>query len=202
MSRQKAVKKLSETLNIPGFRSGKAPENVLIQHIGEYPVLEDAAEIALTEEYPLILQEYAIDAIGRPNITITKLAASNPLGFKITTAVMPEFTLPDYKKIAKEKNLKEIKIELNDKEVEDAISRIRENKAHHDLHQKHGLKGNDHSHGEIKKEDLPEINDEFVKSLGEYAHIADFKAKVKESLIKEKEYQEREKFASISSRVF
>ncbi len=190
-SREKAVKKLSQTLTIPGFRPGKAPENVLIKHIGEYPILEDAAEIALTEEYPLILQEHAIDAIGRPAITITKLAADNPLGFKIKTAVMPKFDLPDYKKIAGEKNSQEFKFEVNDKEVDEAIQRIRENKAHHDLHAKLGK--DTHDHAPIKPEDLPTLDDNFAKSVGDYKDVGEFRLKVKESLIKEKEYQEREK---------
>jgi FKBP-type peptidyl-prolyl cis-trans isomerase (trigger factor) len=192
-SRAKAVNRLSENLKIPGFRPGKAPEKVILQHIGEYPVLEDAAEIALAEEYPLILAEHGIDALGRPNITITKLAADNALGFKITTAVMPEVALPDYKKIAEEKNKTTPEVTVTEKEISDAIERIRENKAHIDLHKKLGTELHSHEHEAIKPEDLPIVDDEFVHSVGDFKDLADFQEKVKESLVKEKEYQEREK---------
>ena len=57
--------------------------------------------MALSEYYPKILEENKIDAISRPEISITKLARKNPLGFKIKTATMPEMKLPDYKQIAK-----------------------------------------------------------------------------------------------------
>jgi len=100
-SHKAATKRLSETLEIPGFRKGKVPESVIKQRIGEYPILEDAAEIALNSEYPNILIDHKINAIGRPEITVTKLALGNPLGFKIKTAIEPQFSIPDYKTIAK-----------------------------------------------------------------------------------------------------
>ncbi|HVS80087.1 MAG TPA: trigger factor [Candidatus Paceibacterota bacterium] len=192
-ARGKAVTRLSQTLKIPGFRPGHTPEKVIIQHIGEYPILEDAAEIALTEEYPLILAEHGIDALGRPDIAITKLAAGNPLGFKIKTAVNPRFALPDYKKIAKEKNVAHAAPDVSEKEIDEAIERIRHNKAHLDLHKKLGTDLKNHEHEEIKAEDLPPLDDEFAKSIGDYATLADLRAKMKESLVKEKEYEAREK---------
>ena len=45
-----------------------------------------------------------LDVIGRPEITITKIAKGNPLGFKIKTALAPKLTLPDYRTIAREIN--------------------------------------------------------------------------------------------------
>jgi len=98
----KAMTELNQKAGIPGFRPGHVPENVLIEKVGEAAILEEAAEIALREAYPKMLEENKIEAIGRPEITITKIARKNPLGFKIKTAVLPEITLPDYKKIAGE----------------------------------------------------------------------------------------------------
>lgn len=103
--RQHAVIHLSEDIKIDGFRPGKAPEKVIIDKIGERNILDKMAILVLQREYPKIIEEKKIKAIGRPEITITKLAANNPLGFKIKTYVMPEVELPDYKKI---KNLEKI----------------------------------------------------------------------------------------------
>ena len=96
-----AIKEFSEKVEMDGFRKGKIPEDILIKNIGRGAVLEKMAVIALEKEYPKIISEHKIRAIGRPEITLTKLAENNPLGFKVTTSVLPEITLPDYKGIAK-----------------------------------------------------------------------------------------------------
>ena len=97
----KALKMLGENLKLDGFRKGKIPENVLLSNIPEAQILGEMAEMALGEYYPKILEENKIDAISRPEISITKLARKNPLGFKIKTAVLPIIKLPDYKNSAK-----------------------------------------------------------------------------------------------------
>lgn len=100
-SRNQAIKEFSEKVEIDGFRKGKIPEALLVKTVGEDALLEKMAVIALEKEYPKIIKEYKIKAIGRPEITLIKLAENNPLGFKVTTSVLPEIILPDYKKIAK-----------------------------------------------------------------------------------------------------
>src|SRR3989339_1828570 len=129
----KALKKLGENLKLDGFRKGKIPESVLLSNIPEISILEEMANMALSEYYPKILEDEKIDAISRPEISITKLARKNPLGFKIKTAVLPAIKLPDYKKIAQkviagvtdaEKNF-----EVTEKELKDTILDIRKSRA-------------------------------------------------------------------------
>lgn len=100
--RPKAVEVLGRNAVIDGFRPGHVPEQVLAAKLGEEKILFEMAELALAEIYPAIIEEKKIDALGKPDITITKLAMNNPLGFKITTAVMPVFELPDYRALAAE----------------------------------------------------------------------------------------------------
>jgi len=76
----KALKKIGETLKLDGFRKGKVPENVLLSKVPEIRILEEMAELALSEHYPKIIESEKIDAISRPEISITKLARHNPLG--------------------------------------------------------------------------------------------------------------------------
>src|SRR3989344_5652763 len=97
----KALKKLGENLELDGFRKGKIPESVLLSNIPEIHILEEMANLALSEHYPKIVESEKLDVISRPEISITKLARKNPLGFKIKTVVLPEIKLPDYKNIAK-----------------------------------------------------------------------------------------------------
>jgi trigger factor len=190
-----AVKKVGENVEIDGFRKGKIPESVLISNVGEMRILEEMAELALAEHYPKIIEEEKIDAIGRPEISITKLARKNPLGFKIKTAVLPQIELPDYKDIAKGIISKitdaEKKIEVTEKEIEDTILDIRKSRAPK-KHMKDADLAPDEKKEEVKDE-LPEFNDEFVKALGPFKDITEFKTKLKENIKLEKENQAKEK---------
>ena len=96
----KALKALGENTKLDGFRPGHIPEKVLVEQLGEEKVLWEMAEQAIADYYPAILQEHKIMAIGRPEVTIAKIAKDNPLGFKVKTALMPEIKIGDYKKIA------------------------------------------------------------------------------------------------------
>lgn len=192
--REKALKKLREEVELPGFRKGNAPENLVAQKIGEARLLEEAAEMALQEEYPKIIDENKIDAIGRPEITITKLAPGNPLEFKIKTYLMPEVKLEDYKKIAKEINKKEKgdEVKATEKEVDDVIKNIRWNIAHEKIH-KDNPELITHDHPEIKDEDLPELDENLLKIIGDFKSVDDLKEKISENIQKEKEAKEKDK---------
>ena len=216
----KALKRIGKNLEIDGFRKGKVPENVLLSKIPEAQILGEMAEMALSEHYPKILEENKIDAISRPEISITKLARKNPLGFKIKTAIMPEIKMPDYKQIAKktifELTTEEKSTEVTEKELEDTIMDIRKSRAPkidikeeaekhiHDENCKHEtppnlpLSGEEHTvpfdKGESKGVlELPEFNDEFVQALGPFKDVKDFKEKLKENIKLEKENQAKEK---------
>ncbi len=200
----RALAKLGENIEISGFRKGKAPENILLANIGEMKVLEEAAELALSDSYPKILEENKLDAIGRPEISILKLARKNPLGFKIKTAVLPEVKLPDYKKIAGETVADEAKgakdVEVTDQEIEDTILDIRKSRGPKinikDSVPRQATDGQKEEKEEEKptaSENLPEFNDEFVRSLGPFKDVGDFKTKLRQNIKLEKENQKREK---------
>jgi FKBP-type peptidyl-prolyl cis-trans isomerase (trigger factor) len=114
----------------------------------------------------------------------------------VVLAVMPEITLPDYKKIAKdiiekEKGKKE-KFEATEKEVDDVLLQIRKNKAYFDWHKNHpDEKG--HNHPDIKDEDLPKLDDNLAKEAGNFKNLAELKEKVKENLIAEKKLRSKDK---------
>lgn len=128
----KALIKVGERLELQGFRKGKAPASVVKENVQEMELLEEMAEIALMDNYIKILEENKIDAIGRPEIAITKIAKGLDLEFKIVTAVLPEVKLPDYKKIASAENKKEEfkkEIVVDEKEAEKTILELRKMRA-------------------------------------------------------------------------
>ena len=135
-NRAEAIKYINNSVTIDGFRKGMVPENILIGKVGESAILEEMAEISLSKTYIDVLVDNKIDAIGKPEILVTKLAPGNPLEFKVTTAIVPELKLPDYKKIAKAEVAKSSTDELKvgEKDIEDAILKIRKSRASHEGH--------------------------------------------------------------------
>lgn len=173
--RNRATENLAKSVHIDGFRKGKIPEAVLLQKFGEMPILEEMAQLALERAYPAIMEEHAIEALGRPEISITKLEKGSPLGFTLKTAVMPEAKLPDYKKIAKAvMNEEGESVEATEKEVDDVVNEIK------------NLRKNEDGTS-------PEVTDEFVRTLGNFTDLADFRTKVAANIKLEKEIKGRDK---------
>lgn len=190
--RTKALQNINDEVTIDGFRKGKIPESVLISKVGEMNVLEEMAQLALSKAYPEIVITEKIDVIGRPEIHITKIAKDNPLEFKVITSVVPEVKLGDYKKIAQEEMAKkEEKVEISEKELEDAILRIRKSRADHSGHDHEKMTHEEHE--KAIEASLPELNDVFVTSLGGFKDVADFKEKIKSSLHEDKKERNHEK---------
>ena len=123
----KAALKLSENLNIPGFRTGKIPREIVEKEVGQQRVLTQGVEFLVGEKYQQYVTENKIEPIGSPKIEILKLAPNNPLSFKVVTEVLPEIELPDYKRIASE--IKKQEVSVTDKEVEQALNWLQKSKA-------------------------------------------------------------------------
>ena len=123
--RAEALKALNERTNLDGFRQGHIPQDVLEKKLGAMRILEEVAEVALGKEYPEILKEAKLSPLGRPTVSIIKLAPGIPLEFKIVLSLEPEFELPDYKKIIKELKVEEPEVVVTDKEVDDVLEEIK-----------------------------------------------------------------------------
>ena len=122
----KSIKKLSEKVSISGFRQGKAPANIVQSKIGERNILDEAANVALNDSFQKIVKEKNIKIIGNPQAKIEKISRSE-LEASIEVSILPEIKLPDYKKISKEEEDKEIKVDKE--EVEKTIERIQKSRA-------------------------------------------------------------------------
>lgn len=188
-ARAKAFIEIQKNITLDGFRKGNAPEKMIVEKFGEMYILGEGAEIVIDETYGKLLEEHKLNTIGHPNVSIVKLAEGTPLVFKIVVALMPKAELPDYKSIAKEfsKDKKEVIVE--DKEIEETIEEVRKHRAHEEMHKQ----GVPHTEGDEKDMVLPEVNDEFVKSLGDFANVEDFKIKLKENILNEKKLKEKQK---------
>lgn len=189
----KALKELVKDAEMPGFRKGNVPEKIVVQNLGELKILQEAAYIALEEAWPQVLLESKLSIFGDPHISITKLAPGNPVEFKIKVYTMPELILPDYKKIAKKEVGVETKIEVTEKDIEDVVLEIRKHKAHEKLHETKEAHDHEKFVESVKEGDLPPVTDEFVKTVGDFKDVTDFKNKIRENIIKEKEWKAKDK---------
>jgi FKBP-type peptidyl-prolyl cis-trans isomerase (trigger factor) len=185
--REAALAELGKNVEIKGFRKGAAPAEMIEKQLGDMRILDEMAHHAISASYTQLLTEHKIDAIGRPMVNITKMAKGNPLGFTITTAVMPVVELPDYKKIAKKEMEKKGEGKITDKELDDAIMQIQKMRAQDDAI-RDGVEPK-----EAKEAPVKDLDDEYVQSLGAFENVADFKNKLRENLELEKENKEREK---------
>jgi len=184
--RAKAIRKITKNIELPGFRKGHVPEEMALKQVGETELMKEIAELALGQSYADIVTDEKIDAIGRPQVTITKLAPGNPIGFKIKSAVFPKIELPDYKKLAEEERKKFKKadtVTVSEEDIEKELIRLQT------------MMTPQKKEGDDSKETpkAPEINDEFAKSLGGFESLDDLKVKMKEQMLAETENKEKEK---------
>jgi len=124
---EKGAQKVSEGVNIEGFRKGKVPTDVLKQKIGEMTILEESARLVINKTIDEVIEKNTMgrQAVGQPQVNITKLAPNNPLEYKVTFSLLPEIALGEYKNL----NIKVEEIKVDDKEIEKALGDLQEMRA-------------------------------------------------------------------------
>lgn len=131
-----AARLIAEEIEIEGFRKGKAPYDIVKNKVGESALLERAVEVAVRSSYPQAREQLIQDgklssehpAIGRPEVTVTKLAPSNEFVYKIKIAILPSVELPDYRAVAKSALAERQESIVTDEEVGKAIAWLQESR--------------------------------------------------------------------------
>ncbi len=131
---EKAFTIVQQAVEVDGFRKGNAPEDLIVKKYGDMIILEEMSNLALRAAYVKAVEDHKINPISDPQVTITKIAKGNPLELTITVPVMPEITLPAYKKIAKEIVADGEKIEVTDKDIEVVLEELRKGRATQNAH--------------------------------------------------------------------
>ncbi|MSR70728.1 hypothetical protein EXS62_01675 [Candidatus Kaiserbacteria bacterium] len=167
-----ALTHIAEHLELPGFRPGKVPAEMAQKKVGELAVLEEAVELFVKDFYPELVTERAIEAVGRPDIRVTKLAAQNPVGLTIRATVYPEVTVPKDWKNLHTKIALEPSMPASDEEVAKTLEDLRQSR---------------------KKDDVvPELSDEFAKSVGAFDSLEHLKTQIHKGIGEEKARQARD----------
>lgn len=115
--RVKAIAEISKQVTVPGFRAGHAPEEKVIERVGESAVMQESAELALRVLYAEAVKAEKLSVIARPTVEITSM---EPFAFTATVAVLPTVEIGEYKKI----KLKKSDVKVAEKEFEDVIAEL------------------------------------------------------------------------------
>ena len=114
---ERAAKRLANRVNIPGFRKGKAPRNIVERNVGMDALLQEAFDLIAPKAFSDALDDQKIDPVTRPNIDIVTLEEGKNLVFKATVTPRPEVKLGDYKGLKVEKAAAEVSDEDVEKQL-------------------------------------------------------------------------------------
>ena len=122
---QKSYLKNIKRFNVPGFRRGKAPRNIVERYYGVEVLYEDAVNIVCSEAYDKAIEENDIHPVDRPDIDIKQIEKGKSLIFTADVTVRPEVALGQYKGIEVEK----INVIVTEDDVDKEIQKIAEKSA-------------------------------------------------------------------------
>lgn len=114
---KKAYKKNAKKFNIPGFRKGKAPMNIIKRFYGEGVFYEDAMNFCCEDTYPQAVEENKLQPVDYPKIDIVEIGADKDLVYTAEVVVKPQVKLGEYKGVEAKKNLYTLKEEDVDKQL-------------------------------------------------------------------------------------
>lgn len=169
---QQALAHIAEHMELPGFRPGKVPADMALKKVGELAVLEDAVELFVKDFYIELIEAHKVEAVGRPDIRVTKLAAGSPVGLTVRATVYPEVSLPKNWKQLHEKIALEPSLPASEEEVTKTLEDLRQSRK--------------------KDEVVPELSDEFAKSVGAFENLEHLKTQIHKGIGEEKARQARD----------
>lgn len=113
---EKAMESYRKKANVPGFRKGKVPMNMIKKLYGEgleYSAIEDITN----EVFVKYIMDNKLDLLSRASIKEMDYKPKEKLTFKVEFEVMPEIKIDNYKGL----ELKKTKYIIDDSRVDDEI---------------------------------------------------------------------------------
>ena len=122
---KKVYFKSAKYFNIPGFRKGKAPMNIVEKYYGKEIFYEDAYNEVVPEELEAALKENKIEAVSRPDIDVKQIEKGKDLIFTAVFQTKPEAELGKYKGI----EIPKIEYTVSDEDINHELSHMQEHNA-------------------------------------------------------------------------
>jgi len=157
-------------INIPGFRPGKAPKEMVKKAVNPDYLEAQAAQKLISQLYPKIIDESKIEPVDFPNVEIVQQKKKKPFLFKIAVDVYPEVKLGKYKGLKVDRKATDV----TEADVEKVLG---------NLQNRFAKPGPDD-----KKETLP-LDDEFAKKVSRFGTLAELKSEIKKAMLKDRQVQ-------------
>ena len=126
---ENAIKKVyfksAKYFNIPGFRKGKAPIQIVEKYYGKEIFYEDAFNEVAQDALEEAVKENQLEVVSRPDIEITQIEKGKDLIFTAVMQTKPEAELGKYKGI----EIKKIEYNVTDHDIEHELSHMQEHNA-------------------------------------------------------------------------
>lgn len=119
---KKVYSKTSKYFNVPGFRKGKAPMQMVEKQYGASIFYEDTFNELVPEIYDEAIKANNVEAVSRPQIDIQQMEKGKNLIFTAIVQVIPEVKLGKYKGI----ELNKIEYNVSDEDIEHELGHMQE----------------------------------------------------------------------------
>jgi len=117
-----AYKTTKDQFRIDGFRKGKAPRKLIMQHYGEHVFDEEALDILLQKDYPKALMELSVEPIDRPAVDLPELKHGEGFIVKFEVETPPELDIKDYEGV----EVTAVSYPTSDEDVEKQLEQAQE----------------------------------------------------------------------------
>ena len=118
---ESVTKDFRREANLPGFRPGKAPRDMVLRKY-EKEILEETKRKLISEAYRKAVEEQKLDVVSHPDIEEIQFGRGQALQFAATIETAPEFELPEYKGLPIKREMQSV----TDADMERAINLLRE----------------------------------------------------------------------------
>ena len=122
---KKVYFKSAKYFNIPGFRKGKAPIQIVEKYYGKEIFYEDAFNEVAGEALEEALTENKIEAVSRPDVDVKQIGKGQDLIFTAVLQTKPEAELGKYKGI----EIKKVEYNVKDEDIDHELHHMQEHNA-------------------------------------------------------------------------
>lgn len=122
---QSAYLKQRGQINIPGFRKGKVPRQLIEKMYGPEVFYDEAVNRMIPDAYGKAYDECELELVSQPQIDVVQIEKGKPFIFTAEVAVKPEVTLGEYKGMKVDKAPEGV----TEEEISEEIDKEREKSA-------------------------------------------------------------------------
>ncbi len=124
-AQERAFRKLSKNVRLPGFRTGKIPRRVFEQNYGADAIANQALEDVVPEAYSRAVREHDLEPVNRPKMEFVPGEDGGDARLKATVEVRPEIALGTYKGVEVERDA----VAIGDDDVENSLRSLAKDRA-------------------------------------------------------------------------